>query len=59
MNAWMGGIGYLFMMLYFAVTLVVVAIVLISLWRGMRAQEEMARALNRIEDVLARRSPTA
>lgn len=59
MNTWMGGIGYLFMMVYFAVTVVVVAIVLISLWRSMRAQEEMARALNRIEDVLARRSPPA
>lgn len=59
MNAWMGGIGYLFMMLYLAVTVGVVAIALISLWRSMRAQEEIARTLTRIEDVLARRSPQA
>jgi len=59
MNAWMGGIGFLFMMVYLAVMAGVIAISLISLWRGMRAQEEMARALNRIEDVLERRSPPA
>jgi hypothetical protein len=53
----MGGIGFLFMMVYLAVMAGVIAISLISLWRGMRAQEEMARALNRIEDVLERRSP--
>ena len=59
MGAWMGGVGFLFMVLYFAVMVGVTVVVLLSLWRSMRAQEEMARTLSRIEQVLARQSPPA
>lgn len=59
MDGWMGGVGFLFMILYFAVVVGVVVLVLLSLWRSMRAQEEIARTLGRIEQAIARQSPPA
>jgi hypothetical protein len=50
-----GGFGGL-MLMYATVWLVVVGVLLMSLWRGMLAQEKMARHLEAIERGLAQRS---
>ncbi len=55
----MAGVGVLFMAIYFVVVVGTIVIVLLSLWRGMRAQEEMARTLSRIEQSVSRWSPAA
>jgi diphthamide synthase (EF-2-diphthine--ammonia ligase) len=52
----MSGIGFLFAIAYLAVIVGVATIGLLSFWRGMRAQEQMAATLARIEEVLAQRS---
>jgi hypothetical protein len=49
-----GGFGGL-MLMYGTVWLVVVGVLLTALWRGMRAQEKMARHLEAIERGLAQR----
>ena len=57
MGHWMSGIGFLFAITYLAVIVLVVTVGLLSLWRGMRAQEQVALTLGRIEEILAQRSP--
>lgn len=59
MDAWMSGIGIVFALLYLAVVIGVVTNTLVSLWRGMRAQQQMAETLGRIGKVLARAVPPA
>ena len=39
--------------LYIGSMLVVTALVVLALWRGMRAQEEIARSLRRLEVLLS------
>lgn len=55
MGHWMSGVGFLFAITYLAVIVVVVTVGLLSLWRGMRAQEKMAETLVRIEEIVAHR----
>ena len=52
-NSWgpMGGLFLVYGLLWIAV----VAVVLISLWRGMQAQERIARHLEGIERALSQR----
>lgn|GEM_PF-6576920 len=45
--------GILTVYLYFGSALFVVLIVLVSLWRSMKAQEAMAKSLEKIERVIA------
>ena len=59
MDSSLAGVGVLFMVLYFVIVVGTLVIVLLSLWRGMRAQEEMARSLSRIEQSISRWSPPA
>ena len=54
MDSSMAGVGMLLALVYFLVTVGIIGVALVSLWRGMRAQEEMARTLNRIEQSLSR-----
>jgi uncharacterized membrane protein len=51
----MGGMGGVFL-LYGLIWIVVVAALLVALWRGMRAQERIAGHLERIEQALRARS---
>ena len=44
------------MLVYAAVWILVVGVVVVALWRGMQAQEKMARHLEAIERSLAERS---
>lgn len=57
MGHWMSGIGFLFAITYVAVLVVAVTVGLLSLWRGMRAQEQVAVTLARIEEILAQKFP--
>ena len=57
MDSSLAGVGVLFMVLYFVVVVGAMVIVLLSLWRGMRAHEEIARSLGRIEQTVTRWSP--
>jgi uncharacterized membrane protein len=52
-NSW-GSMGGLFL-IYGLLWIVVVVVVLISLWRGMQAQERIARHLEGIERALSQR----
>jgi uncharacterized membrane protein len=52
-----GGAFFILPLLYLIVTLGVVAIITIGVWRIMRAQEATAEALRRIADAFERRSP--
>jgi uncharacterized membrane protein len=52
-----GSMGGLFLA-YTLLWVVVVATVLVALWRGMRAQEQIARHLEGIERALAQRPQT-
>ena len=53
----MGGIAAMgtFVLLYFAFMVAVLVVVLLSLWRGMRAQERMEQHLAVIADALSSR----
>jgi uncharacterized membrane protein len=55
MRPMMGGMGGVFL-LYGLIWIVVVAALLVALWRGMRAQERIAGHLERIEQALRARS---
>lgn len=46
----------LFALLYFLVAFAALVIVLVALWRGMRAHESIARSLEGIERALASRA---
>lgn len=50
----MGGFGLVFGLLW----ILVVGAIVVALWRGMQAQEKMARHLEAIERALAQRSGT-
>jgi hypothetical protein len=49
-----GGMGGLFLV-YAAIWLIVVGTLLVALWRGMQAQEKIARHLEGIERTLGQR----
>ena len=53
MDGSMAGVGMLLALVYLLVVVGTIVVALVSLWRGMRAQEEMARTLNRIEQSVA------
>ena len=57
MNSSMAGAGMLLALVNLLVVVSAIVVVLVSLWRGMRAQEEMSRTLNRIQQSLSRWSP--
>jgi Flp pilus assembly protein TadG len=50
-----GGMGGL-MLVYASLWILIVGAVVVALWRGMQAQEKMARHLEAIERTLAQRS---
>jgi uncharacterized membrane protein len=52
-----GGMGGL-MLVYASLWILIVGAVVVALWRGMQAQEKMARHLEAIERTLAQRSGT-
>jgi uncharacterized membrane protein len=55
MRPTMGGMGGVFL-LYGLIWIVVVGVLLVTLWRGMRAQEKIAAHLESIEQALRGRS---
>jgi hypothetical protein len=52
-----GGMGGL-MLVYASLWILIVGAVVVALWRGMQAQEKMARHLEAIERTLAQRAGT-
>ena len=50
----LAGVGMLLALVNLVVVAGTIVVALVSLWRAMRAQEEMARSLNRLEQVLSR-----
>jgi uncharacterized membrane protein len=47
-----------FMLMYASLWILIVGAVVVALWRGMQAQEKMARHLEAIERALAQRTGT-